>query len=348
MSIAAPLVGLVLGLWLAMTTVAAADDLADAQDRGLELFRAGRYSEAVPHFEKALDLAEARFGPEDPAVAYDLNNLAEAQRLLERYDRAEQLYLRAIIIDEKGGAQGHGLATSLNNLALVYKAEGRTADAERLYLRSLSIFERTLGPNHPDVARSLNNLASLYRGAGQPAKARPLQERAVAIAERSLGPKSATTQALRRNLAALEPATAAPPPPAGKAAASSRPPAGKAAASSRPTAARAPSGPPAPKPARQASAAAAPTTPAAAAQGGYAIHLESIRDGDKVEAEWQGLVRKHPSLAGLGLRPALPVEVPGKGTYYRVAAGSFASREEAARACAPIKAAGAYCAILTP
>lgn len=127
--------GLLLGLWLAMAAgIAMADDLADAQDRGLELFRAGRYSEALPHFEKALDLAEARYGPEDPSVAYDLNNLAETQRLLERYDRAEQLYLRAIMIDEKGGGTpGQGLATSLNNLALVYKAEGRTDDAERLY-----------------------------------------------------------------------------------------------------------------------------------------------------------------------------------------------------------------------
>ena len=328
--------GLLLGLWLAMAAgIAMADDLADAQDRGLELFRAGRYSEALPHFEKALDLAEARYGAEDPSVAYDLNNLAETQRLLERYDRAEQLYLRAIMIDEKGGGTpGQGLATSLNNLALVYKAEGRTADAERLYLRSLSMFERALGPNHPDVAKSLNNLASLYRSAGQPEKARPLQQRAVAIAERSLGPKNATTETLRRNLATLggTPAASAPARPA---------PAKAPAASSAPAAA-----------ARQASpagqAAQAPRVAAAPARGNLAIHLESIRDPAEVEAEWQKLVRKYPSLGRLPLRPALPVEVPGKGTFYRVAAGNFASRDEAARACAPIKAAGAYCAILAP
>lgn len=334
--------GLLLGLWLAMAAgIALADDLADAQDRGLELFRAGRYSEALPHFEKALDLAEARYGPEDPSVAYDLNNLAETQRLLERYDRAEQLYLRAIMIDEKGGGTpGQGLATSLNNLALVYKAEGRTADAERLYLRSLSIFERTLGPNHPDVAKSLNNLASLYRSAGEPEKARPLQERAVAIAERSLGPKSATTETLRRNLAALgqAPAAASPArqPPARKA-----PAAGSTPPISRPTT---------PRPAPTARQASPPpqTGGTAAAPGGFAIHLESIRDRAGVQAEWQGLVKRYPSLGRLPLRPAQAVEVPGKGTFYRVAAGSFASRGEAARACAPVKAAGGYCAILAP
>jgi hypothetical protein len=84
------------------------------------------------------------------------------------------------------------------------------------------------------------------------------------------------------------------------------------------------------------------------AAGGFAIHLASIRHAADVPGEWQALTRKHPSLAKLRPRAAEAVEVPGKGTFYRVAGGSFASRNEAARACAPVKAAGAYCAILAP
>jgi len=87
----------------------------------------------------------------------------------------------------------------------------------------------------------------------------------------------------------------------------------------------------------------APITPGA---GGFAIHLTSIRDQAGVAAEWQATVKKHPSLAKLEPRPAQVIEVPGKGIFYRVEAGSFASRDEAARACAPLKAAGAYCAIV--
>ena len=55
------------------------------------------------------------------------------------------------------------LQRSLNNLAVLYDSPGRYADAEPLYKRSLAIGEKTLGPDHPDVAASLNNLADLYR-----------------------------------------------------------------------------------------------------------------------------------------------------------------------------------------
>ncbi len=323
-----------LGLWLASVLAGGvmADDLSDAQDRGTELLRAGRYAEALPHFEKALDLAEARFGPEDPAVANDLNNLAETQRLLQRYDNAEQLYLRAIMIDERQrGADDPGLAATLNNLALVYKAQGRYPDAERLYLRSLAILEKALGPNSPDVAKSLNNLAVLYRTQGQVEKARPLQERALVVAEKVLGRDNVTTRTLRRNLAALGGSGAAP----GRAAApATAKPAARPAPASRPAAA-----------ASTARPAAGP--PAAAPAGGFAIHLASIRERADVEAEWRSLVAKYPGIARLGLRPVGSVTTD-KGTFYRIAAGSFASRDEAARACAPVKAAGGYCAVLAP
>jgi tetratricopeptide (TPR) repeat protein len=322
------------GLWLLVAVGAFADDLADAQKRGLDLFQAGRYADALPHLEKALDLAEALRGPEDPSIAVDLNNLAETQRQLAHYDRAEQLYLRAIMIDEKErGAADPGLATSLNNLALVYKAQQRFPEAEKLYLRSLSILERALGPSHTDVAKSLNNLAVLYRSEGQPEKARPLQQRAVAIAERALGSKHTMTQTLRRNLVAL----GKPPPSAA--------PVRQSAASVRAAA-------PPPRPATaalQQPATRAPVKAAVPIAGqGLAIHLASIRHAADIPAEWATLVKKHPSLAKLKLRAAPPVEIPDKGTFYRVAAGSFASRDEAARACAPLKAVGAYCAIMTP
>ena len=70
--------------------------------------------------------------PDDPTLAVELNNLAEAYRLLDRSDEAEALYLRAVELDEKAGpSNAEGLATSLNNLALVYRAQGRLDEAER-------------------------------------------------------------------------------------------------------------------------------------------------------------------------------------------------------------------------
>ena len=61
--------------------------------------------------------------------------------------------------------------------------------AEPLYQRSLAIFEKALGPEHPDVATVLNNLAELYRAQGKYAEAEPLYKRALAIREIALGPE---------------------------------------------------------------------------------------------------------------------------------------------------------------
>ena len=59
-----------------------------------------------------------------------------------------------------------------NNLALLYTKQGRLNEAEPLYLRSLAMVERTLGPEHLDVATSLNNLAGLYSRQGRYAERR--------------------------------------------------------------------------------------------------------------------------------------------------------------------------------
>ena len=76
----------------------------------------------------------------------------------------------------------------LNNLAALYCTQGQYAQAEPLYKRALAIWEKALGPDHPDVATSLNNLAELYGTQGQYAQAEPLYKRALAIDEKASVP----------------------------------------------------------------------------------------------------------------------------------------------------------------
>jgi tetratricopeptide (TPR) repeat protein len=300
----------------------------DGPARGLELFQAGKYEEALPYFERALELAEKRYGSNDPALAVELNNLAEVHRLMGQLDKAEALYIRAIALDEEAGrGDDPGLATSLNNLALAYRTQGRLEEAEGLYLRALALLEKTLGPSHPDVARALNNLGVLYRIEGEPERARPLHERALAIAESTLGAGHPTTQTLRRNLAAAgkrpERATAAAPPAPSAGPSEPPPPRTVAAAEPRPPAA---------------------TKPAPAeAKGGYGVQLAAVPEPGQVAGEWKRLSGRFPMLKELELLPPQAVEVPGKGTFYRVIAGSFASRAEADAVCARLRAAGAGC-----
>ncbi|MEK0083272.1 tetratricopeptide repeat protein [Benzoatithermus flavus] len=343
---------------LAAPALAAEPVAEDDYAKGLELFRAGRYEAALPYFESALDLAKSRYGADSPAIAPELNNLAEVYRLTGRLGEAEKLYKRAIELDERGGGEGSGLATSLNNLALVYRAQKKYDEAEKLYNRSLGLLEKSLGPNHPDVARALNNLAVLYRTKGEPERARPLQQRALAIAESTLGRDHPTTEVLRRNLAALDKGAA----PARSPAAAPSPAAPVDEAMAKPVAAKPPvisAMPPpppaagtAPPPAETAAAPAAPPDekppPPAAGNGAFALQLAAVPDPAQVDAEWKRLKARYPALKELDLRAPQTVEVPGKGTFYRIIAGSFASRADAEAMCARLRQAGAACRLARP
>lgn len=74
---------------------------------------------------------------------------------------------------------------------------------EQLYLRSLKIREKSLGPEHLDVATSLNNLADFYKENGQLGKARGLYQRALSIMEKNLGPDHPDVASTLENLANL-------------------------------------------------------------------------------------------------------------------------------------------------
>jgi CHAT domain-containing protein len=84
----------------------------------------------------------------------------------------------------------------------LYADQGRYAEAEPLYRRALAVDEKSLGPDHPDVARDLNNLAGVYNSQGRYAEAEPLDRRALAIREKALGPNHPDVAISLSNLAA--------------------------------------------------------------------------------------------------------------------------------------------------
>ena len=104
-----------------------------------------------------------------------------------KYDVAAQIAEKQLAIAEKH-LYAELVAISLNNLALLYDTRGKYAEAEPLYKRALAIWEKSLGPDHPQVALGLNNLALLYVDQGKYAEAEPLCKRALAIDEKALGP----------------------------------------------------------------------------------------------------------------------------------------------------------------
>src|SRR5712691_9066154 len=118
-SIAAALAGVLL-VGSGSTLVAQqADEASKLHKRVIELYNAGRYSDAVSIAQRVLAIREKALGRDHPAVATSLNNLAELYRSQGRYADAEPLYRRSLAIWEKALGRDHpDVALSLNNLAL--------------------------------------------------------------------------------------------------------------------------------------------------------------------------------------------------------------------------------------
>ncbi|MBC1241024.1 tetratricopeptide repeat protein [Nostoc sp. 2RC] len=164
-------------------------DLAASFNNLAGLYRAtGRYSEAEPLYQQALELRKRLLGENHPAYATSLNNLAGIYKSTGQYNKAEILYQQALELRKNLLGENHAdVVASLNNLALLYDEQGRYDEAEPLYLRSLEIAKVLLSENHPSVALILNNLALLYYHQGRFNEAEPLSQQAIELDKQFLG-----------------------------------------------------------------------------------------------------------------------------------------------------------------
>ncbi len=147
----------------------------------------GRYPEAEPLYNEALQIYRASLPDGHLLIATSLNNLAGLYDSQGRFAEAEPLYNEALQICRASLPDGHPLiATGLNNLALLYESQGRYPEAEPLYHEALQIRRASLPDGHPDIASSLNNLAALYESQGRYPEAEPLYNEALQIYRASL------------------------------------------------------------------------------------------------------------------------------------------------------------------
>ena len=169
-----------------------------------QLYKEGKYTQAIPLAERELAIREKILGKEHPDVATSLNDLARLYQEQGSYEKAEPLFVRSLAIREKVLGKEHpDVATSLINLAALYQQEGSYQKAEPLFVRSLAINEKVFGKEHPNVALSLNNLAALYQDQGSYEKAEPLLVRSLAIREKVLGKEDPSVANSLNNLAGL-------------------------------------------------------------------------------------------------------------------------------------------------
>jgi tetratricopeptide (TPR) repeat protein len=122
------------------------------------------------------------------------------------WPQCERLIPHAIVagrLVEDFGLDSVAAAHLLNQSGYYLDDRARYAEAEPLYQRALAIYEKALGPDHPDTATSLNDLALLYDNQGRYVEAEPLLQRALAIKEKAQGSDHPETATSLNNLAGI-------------------------------------------------------------------------------------------------------------------------------------------------
>ena len=98
----------------------------------------------------------------DPAT--DLTKVAPPDHVRSENAETEPRYRRALPFREQAlGSEQPTAAQSLTGLAFFFQTQGHYARAESLFEWALAIQEKTLGPDHREVATSLENYADLLR-----------------------------------------------------------------------------------------------------------------------------------------------------------------------------------------
>ena len=89
-----PFVLLALGIWILACSASQSDEeeLHLLNQQVLTLYKQGKYKEAIPLAEKAVELAKRVYGPEHPNTARSLDKLASLYQSMGEYAKAEPLY----------------------------------------------------------------------------------------------------------------------------------------------------------------------------------------------------------------------------------------------------------------
>jgi CHAT domain-containing protein/tetratricopeptide (TPR) repeat protein len=147
-----------------------------------ELYRQGRYQEAIEPAKLSLNLVRQLVSEHHQSFSTCLNTLGLLYYSMGEYAVAKPLYERAIGIHRAVASdQDPNFATFLNNLAALYKAEGDYRAAEPLYKQALEIRREVVGEQHRDFAASLDNLAGLHAATGDYRAAESLSKKALEI-----------------------------------------------------------------------------------------------------------------------------------------------------------------------
>ena len=165
---------------------AEADEMAPLKARIVQLQRESKWVEALPLAEKLVTITATADGENNAETAEAIHLWAWLVQQNGALDKAEELWLRALAIDERlFGKDTLQTTRRLHLLANLYRDEGEYEKAVPLLQRALAIRERDLGPDHTETANVLFSLGRLLMLSGDFAAAEANLLRSLQICEKA-------------------------------------------------------------------------------------------------------------------------------------------------------------------
>ena len=146
-----------------------------ADDAVIQLYGAGRLTEAAAAAEQAVAIREKAlgrgFGEALNAPGDCLQSTGAERR------RRTSIHARRGDLGKTLGSTHPNVALALNNLGAAYEAQGKYGQAEAAHRRALKIREAVLAPDHVTLAQTYNNLANVFRAQARFDEAEALHRR---------------------------------------------------------------------------------------------------------------------------------------------------------------------------
>lgn len=127
----------------------------------------GRYSEALPLFERLLEMRRRRHGPESLEAGRALCHIGAIRRSMNMIEESERLLNQSLAIAERHGRKGRSLQSmACSNLTGVYREQRKIQQAMECCRRSIDLEDKLGGADSIKQAGRYNNLGRLYLDLG--------------------------------------------------------------------------------------------------------------------------------------------------------------------------------------
>jgi tetratricopeptide (TPR) repeat protein len=150
-------------------------------------FSQGQYEEALPFYQKSLEIFERTLPENHLTLACSYNNIGLLYHEICEYSKAASFHEKALRIRQQLLPPNHpDLAFSHNSLGNVYFNMGKHAKALSSYEKTLEIRQKSLPPNHPDMASSYSNIGVVSYRMGEYPKALSSFKKTIEIQQKVL------------------------------------------------------------------------------------------------------------------------------------------------------------------